>query len=170
MNTTDNLVNFNNLSEGASSYVWDFGDSSPYSYEVDPSHEFIASDDFNELYFQVILYAYSENNCVDTATAYINYDPSIIYYVPNAFTPDGDDHNNYFKPVFGSGYTYDKYSFMIFDRWGELIFEANDIAEAWDGTYKGKKCQDDVYIWKLVIQRSNNAEKFMDVGHVTLIR
>ena len=59
---------------------------------------------------------------------------------------------------------------MIFNRWGELIFETDDIGGAWDGTYRGENCQDGVYTWKLVIQRSNNAEKFMDVGHVTLIR
>jgi gliding motility-associated-like protein len=170
INIVNNLVNFDNLSQGAIAYTWDFGDNTPYSYEIDPSHEYISNDEYNSSTFQVILYAFSENNCVDTAIGYINYDPYFVYYVPNAFTPDGDDNNNYFKPVFGSGFTYENYAFMIFNRWGELIFETNDIGGAWDGTYKGKDCQDDVYVWKLVIQRSNNAEKFVDVGHVTLLR
>jgi gliding motility-associated-like protein len=170
INVVNNLVNFDNLSQGASTYIWDFGDNSSFSYEIDPSHEFFSNDEFNSSTFTVTLYAFSQNNCVDTAIGYISYDPYFVYYVPNAFTPDGDDNNNYFKPVFGSGFAYENYSFMIFNRWGELIFETNDIGGAWDGTYRGENCQDGVYTWKLVIQRSNNAEKFIDVGHVTLIR
>jgi gliding motility-associated-like protein len=107
---------------------------------------------------------------VDSTLNYINYNPALIYFVPNTFTPDGDDFNNVFKPVISTGFSVDKYQFLIFNRWGELIFETQDIGEGWDGTYKGKMCQDGTYTWKLIIMQSFDAEKIVDVGHVNLLR
>jgi gliding motility-associated-like protein len=94
----------------------------------------------------------------------------LIFYVPNAFTPDGDDYNNIFKPVFSSGYDLRNYGFMIFNRWGELIFETDQIGEGWDGTYRGNICQDGVYTWKLRVMNSVSDRKEEHVGHVSLLR
>jgi gliding motility-associated-like protein len=69
-----------------------------------------------------------------------------------------------------AGYNQDDYEFLIFNRWGELIFESHTIGEGWDGTYRDHKCQDDVYTWKLVLRRSYNDDKEEYVGHVTLLR
>jgi gliding motility-associated-like protein len=96
--------------------------------------------------------------------------PEVILYVPNAFTPDGDSYNNSFYPVLTAGYNQDDYEFLIFNRWGELIFESHTIGEGWNGTYRDHKCQDDVYTWKLVLRRSYNDDKQEYVGHVTLLR
>jgi gliding motility-associated-like protein len=60
---------------------------------------------------------------------------------------------------------------MIFDRWGELIYESNDITNVgWDGTYRGNKCQEGVYTWKLQIMNSDTDRKEEAVGHCTLLR
>jgi gliding motility-associated-like protein len=170
INSFDNGVNFTNTSLGADNYLWIFGDGSPNETIENPYHEYEATDDFIELSFQITLVAYSAEGCVDTAINYINLVPALIYYVPNAFTPDGDDHNNLFKPVFSAGYSVDKYSFMIFNRWGEVIYETQDIAAGWDGTYKGLPSQEGVYTWKIQFMKSNNAFREMEVGHVTLLR
>ena len=170
INSFDNGVNFTNTSLGADNYLWIFGDGSPNETIENPYHEYEATDDFIELSFQITLVAYSAEGCVDTAINYINLVPALIYYVPNAFTPDGDDHNNLFKPVFSVGYSVDKYSFMIFNRWGEVIYETQDIAAGWDGTYKGLPSQEGVYTWKIQFMKSNNAFREMEVGHVTLLR
>ena len=58
----------------------------------------------------------------------------------------------------------------IFDRWGELIFTSNDINKGWDGRYKGNKCQEDVYVWKIEYTNVVNEEKNKVIGHVNLVR
>lgn len=61
------------------------------------------------------------------------------------------------------------YKLQIFNRWGELIFESNDLRQGWDGYYKGKLCQQDVYVWK-VDMTFNNGKTFIKTGDVTLLR
>jgi gliding motility-associated-like protein len=170
LTTFDNTVQFTNNSQGASAYTWIFGDGSPNESVVNPLHEYNVIDEFNTIAFQVTLIATSDEGCIDTSIQYLTMNPELIYYVPNAFTPDGDDFNNIFKPVFSTGYSIGQYNFMIFNRWGELIFETDDIGAGWDGTYRGKPCQEGVYTWKIQFMRSNNAFKEMEVGHVTLLR
>jgi gliding motility-associated-like protein len=95
----------------------------------------------------------------------------VIFWVPNTFTPDGDQFNQTFKPVMYSGFDPFEYEFLIFNRWGEPIWESHNAAVGWDGSYnKGMKCPDGIYTWKLVFKTLNNDEKLMNVGHVTLIR
>ena len=96
----------------------------------------------------VILYAYSSLGCVDTA--YINFliVEELIYYVPNSFTPDGDMYNQTFQPVFTAGFDPYDFEMLIFNRWGETIFETHDASIGWDGTYGGVLCQDGTYTWK----------------------
>jgi gliding motility-associated-like protein len=166
----ENGTNFWNTSQGAESYIWDFGDGSDPETSENVYHEFGPGDDFNSTNFPVTLFAISEYGCIDSATLYVTMNPELIFYVPNAFTPDGDDYNNIFKPVFSSGYDIRNYGFMIFNRWGELIFETDQIGEGWDGTYRGNICQDGVYTWKLKVMNSITDRKEEHVGHVTLLR
>ena len=72
--------------------------------------------------------------------------------------------------VISGGYTTENYSFLIFNRWGELIYESSEMGEGWDGSYRGKKCQDGVYPWKLNVRKSYNDERKEYVGHVSLLR
>jgi gliding motility-associated-like protein len=69
------------------------------------------------------------------------------YYVPNAFTPNGDGLNDVFKPK-ALGIQSTDY-FRIFNRYGQIIFESSKILQGWDGTYKNKKQQPGAYIWAL---------------------
>lgn len=163
-------TNFWNTSQGASSYIWDFGDDSPVSTDEDEYHIFNANDDFNSSVYPVTLFAISEYGCIDSAVLYITVNPELIFYVPNAFTPDGDNYNNVFTPVFSSGYDVRNYEFMIFNRWGELIYESQVIGEGWDGTYRGNLCQEGVYTWKIKVMNSVTDRKEQHVGHVTLLR
>jgi large repetitive protein len=165
--TTDFDAYFYNVSEGADSYYWDFGDGTNSTVE-NPYHQF-PTEGYD--YFEIWLTAISEYGCLDSTVRYIRFHPELIYYVPNTFTPDGDDYNNVFKPVISSGYSLNNFSFMIFNRWGELIYESNDISTVgWDGTYKGNKCQEGVYTWKLQIMNSDTDRKEEAVGHVSLLR
>ena len=96
----------------------------------------------------------------------------VIYWVPNTFTPDGDQFNQSFKPVFFSGYDPYEYVMYIFDRWGETIYETRNVKFGWDGssTKNGKKAPDGIYTWKIIFKTLNNDEKILEVGHVTLLR
>ncbi len=86
-------------------------------------------------------------------------------FIPNAFTPNGDVNNESFAPV---GYGIDKIQLQIFDRWGHLIFKGEGQSVGWDGTNKGKLCEQGVYIYKAEIT-AMSGEKRYKTGHVTLL-
>jgi gliding motility-associated-like protein len=105
--------------------------------------------------------------CRDTAKITIEILPEFNFYIPNAFTPTGNGLNDIFMPKIRG---VKEYEFLIFDRWGQLFFKTNDITQGWDGTYKGSKCQQDVYVWKISFRDLVEMEYQTYVGHVTLIR
>lgn len=167
----DPSVFFNNSSIGANSYLWDFGDSTQFSTLTNPSHVYpfdIANN------YPVMLIATSSLGCTDTAYSYIEVLEDLIYYVPNAFTPDGDIVNQTFQPVFTSGFDPFNYYLRIFNRWGEVIFESADASIGWDGSYtlngNVNPCQSGVYIWTIEFKSPNNDEKQVITGHVSLLR
>lgn len=97
----------------------------------------------------------------------------LIFYVPNSFTPNIiDDLNSVFQPVFTSGYDPLKFSLLIFDRWGELVFESYNADIGWDGTYgtKGRLAQDGVYVWKIGYTDLLTQQEHQVIGHVVLLR
>jgi gliding motility-associated-like protein len=105
-----------------------------------------------------------DNTCIVSDDIIINYDP--IIFVPNAFTPDGDEYNNTF---FASANNISEFEMMIFNRWGELIFVGESIHNQWDGSYAGQKSPDGIYIWKINYKDLNGLD-FELVGHVALLR
>ncbi len=114
-----------------------------------------------------------ENNCIAVDTVYIRVkevicgDPYI--YVPNAFTPDADGNNDYFKPYYPLSLVTEVY-FAVFDRWGNIIYETTDLdANGWDGTYKGEVLTTDVYVFWLRA-RCLNGEEYNHKGNVTLLK
>jgi len=96
----------------------------------------------------------------------------INFFIPNTFSPNGDGQNEVFFPR-GTGLFRVK-SMMIFDRWGEVVFERkdfppNDPASGWNGSFKGKKANADVYIYMIEILCDNNTV-IPAKGNVTLLR
>ncbi len=88
----------------------------------------------------------SAGNCsISDNITFIDYCPSTLY-VPNTFTPDGDGTNDYFL---SQGSYISNFKMLIYDRWGMLIFESDDINTGWDGTYMGNVVQIDVYVYKI---------------------
>ena len=167
----DPPVQFLNTSTGSALYIWDFGDGSPLLEANDPTHDY--SQDSVGAYL-VTLLATSPSGCTDTAYALIQIIDDIIFYVPNSFTPDGDNINQTFQPVFSSGFDPAEYSMRIFNRWGEVVFETNDATFGWDGGYGNganyKMMQDGTYTWKIEFTVLQTAERSMKVGHVNLLR
>ena len=97
-------------------------------------------------------------------------DDEIIYYVPNTFTPNGDEHNNVFNPVFVCGYDPLEYRFEVYDRWGETVFTSLDAQKGWDGTYHGFPAKEGIFGWKLEYKAENTTEKKVITGHANLLR
>jgi gliding motility-associated-like protein len=77
-------------------------------------------------------------------------------YFPNTFTPEKDGLNEEFKGV-GEGII--SYNLKIFDRWGENIFETNNINESWDGKYKGNLCESAIYVYIVEYKYACNPDK-----------
>ena len=89
-------------------------------------------------------------------------------YIPNSFTPNDDDRNDVFSPIFQCEYNY--FSLTIFDRWGNTVYTSTNINAKWDGKFKGNPCPDDVYVYRLeAIQRGNDKKLVRNV-HIYLFR
>ena len=96
--------------------------------------------------------------------------PELLFYAPNSFTPDGNEHNQTWNPVFTSGIDVYDYTLTIYNRWGECVFESKDAFEGWDGTYDNRKCQDGTYAYDIQFGVTETAYNYVVRGHFTLIR
>jgi gliding motility-associated-like protein len=167
--TNDTEVHLINQSLYASDYIWNLWYISFLSNEVSPIHFF--PDDIGDVFYPVTLIASNYLGCADTVTQFMNVKGIILFYIPNTFTPDGDESNNVFKPVFVSGYDPYDFHLMIFNRWGEIIFESYDVNGAWDGTYGTREIvQDGVYPWQIDFKELHTDKRHTHKGHVTVTR
>ncbi|MBX3165181.1 MAG: gliding motility-associated C-terminal domain-containing protein [Bacteroidetes bacterium] len=153
-------VKFINTSKGAEFYAWSFSDINQSSYEKTPS---ILYKDAGT--YVIALIAQSSKECLDTVVKTIYVHPEFNAYVPDIFTPNGDNLNDVFMPVTHGAV---HYHLSVFDRWGHKVFETTDLTKGWDGTFKGEPAKADVYVWKIVI--SNIKEEKELKGTVVLQR
>ncbi|MDO8999719.1 MAG: gliding motility-associated C-terminal domain-containing protein, partial [Bacteroidota bacterium] len=159
----DNVL-FDDDSRGDSivSWSWYFVNNNGYqTYGQNPSYIFQEAGTY-----PVALVVRNKWGCSDTIVKPLVIGESSSFYVPNAFTPNGDGINDTFFP---KGHGIVKYNMMIFDRWGEKLFNTSDFFQAWDGTYKGEDCKSDVYVWKISVTMPDAKVKTY-TGHVTLNR
>ena len=165
-NEIDPLVSFYNNSVNASSFKWEFGDGTN-SLAENPIHTY--PDDATS--YLVTLVAYNEISCADSTSMRIIILKDVGLYVPNSFSPDGDEYNHTFYPILTEGYKKDSYHMSIFDRWGEIVFETYDPSFGWNGTYKnGIQCQIGTYTWVIEVIELQSAVNRKFNGHVNLIR
>ena len=147
------------------SYTWIFPDGTQ-SNATSVAHTF-ATDPASQL---VLLAGEDGSGCKDTIQIIVTIDSPAIYYVPNTFTPDGDENNNTFQPVFTTGF--DPYSFhmTIYNRWGEMMFESFNATKGWDGTYKNKLVPQGSYSWTISFKNPYDDGKTEVKGHVNVLR
>ncbi|MBI1837475.1 MAG: choice-of-anchor L domain-containing protein [Flavobacteriia bacterium] len=162
---SNSFVHFDNLSELADSYSWSLGDGTTAN-EFNPEHLYPGVP----AKYTVTLIANNLYNCPDTAMQIIQIHDELIFYVPNTFTPDNDHFNQTFQPVFSSGFKEDSFRMLIFNRWGEIIFESKNAKIGWDGTYGGSLVQDGVYTWKIEFKEIESDKKYRKLGHVNVLR
>ena len=162
---TETTAQFHNHSVNGDSYFWTFGDGDNSNLE-NPSHTFPQVPGN----YPVTLTVTSSNGCTDAVSLIITVKDNKIIYVPNTFTPDGDEFNNVFAPVITAGYDTQNYSFTIFDRWGETVFESHDVNKGWDGTYLGKLVQAGIYTWTIRIKSLDDDRYEVFTGHLNMLR
>ncbi|MDH4474182.1 MAG: gliding motility-associated C-terminal domain-containing protein [Fluviicola sp.] len=167
LNAENTTTTFSNNSVGGASYEWIFGDGSDNSALFAPQHSYPSNIPGS---FLITLVTSAVNGCKDTANQLVYMEDNLIYYVPNAFTPDGDEFNQIFLPIFTSGFDPYDFNFQVFNRWGEIIFESNNHEIGWDGTYHGKLVQEGVYAWQIEFKTSKNDERKTINGHLNLLK
>jgi len=163
----DPLIYFTNQSTGSiASYFWTFGDfTGASSTLINPTYSYPDTG-----CFEAILIVTGTNSCTDTAQHPICIQPFFAFYAPNTFTPNGDGVNDTWFPN-GVGIDLSNYHLMIFDRWGNLIWETHTWLEGWDGkaNHGDKIAQIDTYVWKVDLQ-----DVFHDshhyIGHCNIIK
>ena len=160
-------ISFSNNSTDGINYMWNFGDGNTSTVE-NPEHLFNSTENG----YVISLLVSNLYGCTDEVQTSIGFVEGLDFYVPNSFTPDGDQFNNVFKPVFTSGFDPFNFHLSIFDRWGELIFESYDANIGWDGSLgtTGLSLQDGIYIWKIEFKKPSNDDKIKVVGHVSKIK
>jgi len=132
-------ISFINQSIGASVWNWNFGDGAS-SNEQNPFHTYTTGG-----IFTVELVVYNQYGCKDSTNKYVNIIHNLSFYVPQAFSPNGDGINDFFGPV-GTGI--EEIDFKIYDRWGKQVFYTNDMDKHWDGRINGQlPNQSAVYSW-----------------------
>ena len=160
-----------NQSLDAMGFNWDFGDGET-SVEVNPQHIYK-----QEGQYTVTLEATNEHGCMDTTqmvnAVIVKKGGQVLF--PNAFSPAGpgtssgglsDGKNDVFLPL-TRGVV--EFELLIFNRWGQLLFESHSPDKGWDGYYNGKLCEQDVYVYRFT-GLYDNGEKIVRVGDVNLIR
>lgn len=151
----DPTIHFYNASVGGSGnlpikyYLGDvfIGQQDPRNWTnlTNPIHTY---NDQNPYTYYVTQWVKNIYGCRDSVTHPIVINPAYTFYIPNAFSPNGDGRNEGFKGT-GIGIDQTTYNIWVFDRWGNELFHAVDMEETWNGRYKGGLVQEDVYVWKV---------------------
>lgn len=162
---TTPLVEVEDRSTGASTVQYYFSDGTTKNT---PSFSHLFSGDQTKAVavLQIVTNTYG---CKDSIVRDINFKPSWVVYVPNAFTPNHDGLNDGFRAL---GVGIEAFRMQIFDRWGKMIFETDDINTAWDGSVGRGNAGDakqEVYVWKVKVKDVNHNDHDL-IGHVTLLK
>ncbi len=145
--------------------------SGVYTYQWSPPNYLSCTDCANPVFsairsFQYEITVTDAGGCTVTGTVKVNVKSDKPFFIPNVFTPNNDGNNDLLQ-VYAIGTVY--YHLSIFNRWGEKVFESNNITEGWDGKYQGKESYAGVYTY-VVVLNFLDAENRKYIGSFTLLR
>jgi len=169
VSSLDPDVFFYDQSSNAAYWNWSFGDTMSgiynHSFDQSPNHSFYGPGTYT-----IWLIATNSSGCIDSVSHVLEVKEPLSFFVPNAFTPNNDGLNDVFIPI-GLGIDPNNFILYIFDRWGEEIYNTNDLYKGWNGRTEGsdKLCQMGVYVW-LIDYKDINGDRHKLNGRVTLIR
>jgi gliding motility-associated-like protein len=162
------VVQFTNTSGNSTSWLWNFGDvNNPNTNTSVVQHpEHIYSEPGT---YCTKLIVKNDAGCVDSTEYCVIVENEFTFYIPNAFTPDGDGINDEF---FGKGQNISEYSMAIYDRWGNLVFYSDDLNKHWDGKTKNgeETVLMDVYVYNISIKEGVQRQFHRYTGTVTVVK
>lgn len=157
----------NNSSPEVVYWEWSAPDATPISSTLeDPTFHFPEGIVGN---YPVQLIVTTAQGCKDTVETTVHIVSDITFFAPNAFTPDGNEFNQTWK-VYINGIDIYNYDMVIYNRWGQVIWESHNPEEGWDGTYNGELVPAGTYTWKAQVKDlySDGAKTFQ--GFITLLK
>ncbi|MFZ4398938.1 MAG: PKD domain-containing protein [Bacteroidales bacterium] len=155
-------VNFNFTGSGANSFAWDFGDGNT-SILQNPSNIYSSSDTY---FILLTVNSGSPDFCEDTASFKLFVDKPSDIIIPNFFSPNGDEINDYF---YARSVNIKIFEMIIYNRWGTEIFKTNSLIDKWDGTVNGSPSAEGTYFY-LIKAKGTDDKDFQLHGSVTLLR
>jgi gliding motility-associated-like protein len=155
INSKRNLVTCSINQESNVLYDWTFGDNTGVSTGNIVTHYYSQSLP-SALYTIALKDSDTVYGCTNSGTTSILLEP----FIPNVFTPNGDEHNDYFMP---------NYEMDIYDRYGILLYSGTKESQGWDGSYKGRGVEPDTYFYIIHYTDYNNQRQTIK-GYITLIR
>lgn len=166
-NVNNPTITFVNTSADAIRYFWNIAELAS-STETNPSFTF---NNKEPGIYEVCMVAYNANDCADSICYNVIIDDVLFTYIPNSFTPDGDDVNDAWGMSTNIPVITD-YEMMVFDRWGQMVYTTEDPYKAWLGSYQngGEVLKSDVYAYRILYGVKNTEARKEIVGHVTLIK
>ena len=156
----DAEIKFFNQSEDISTLMWDFNNGI-VSYEENPIITFTDTGKYN-----INLMVKNDYGCENNLTKTITIKPDISVFIPNSFSPNNDGVNDIFN-VKASGI--EMFNMKVFDRWGKIIFESNNIDDGWNGDITNYSDQSNIYIYFIELYDYNN-KRWVYNGEIKLIR
>jgi gliding motility-associated-like protein len=160
-------VQLTNYSSNAVTYNWFIESGNPSYSEL--THVRTLFPDGVEGQYKVMLIATSEFGCIDTTEQIVIVLPEIIIYIPNTFTPDNDEFNQSWG-IYIEGIDIYDFELLLYNRWGQIIWESHDPTAKWDGTYSGKYVENGTYTWIIRTKDLVNDAKYVYNGHVNVLR
>jgi gliding motility-associated-like protein len=159
-------ISFQDASAGIiNAWEWHFGDISDSQSSLQ-NPQFTYSD--SGLY-QVTLIVTTVYGCTDQVMYTVEIRPDFAFYMPTAFTPNGDGLNDTFGPK-GMGVDDENFELMIFDRWGNMVFHTTQWMKNWDGRVNNQDIVlEDVFVWKAVFS-DQYGTKHQYMGHVAIVK
>ena len=161
-------VNLNNVSSaGLNTFEWLVPGANPGTSVLE-SPTVMYPDGVQNTY-PVTLIVTNEFNCTDTVTSFVTVLSDILIYVPNVFTPDGDEFNETWR-VYMDGIDIYDYHMTVFNRWGEVVWESYNLLGEWDGTYGSTQAKSGTYVWVIEAKDLFSDKKLEWRGHVTVLK
>lgn len=161
-------VEFNDLSTpGNNTYQWTFGGGNP-SNSIEDSPTVVYPEGYAANY-PVTMIVTNEFMCSDTIQGIIEVQSDILIFVPNVFTPDGDEFNETWR-VYIDGIDIYDFHLMVYNRWGEVVWESYNPEGAWDGTYGTTEAKSGTYVWVIEAKDKFSDKKVEWRGHVTVLK
>ncbi len=157
----------NESSNDVVSYLWNIPNGTPSSSTLDEVSVQFPLD--SATIYPITLYVTNQYGCIDSIVHSLVVFEEVILYAPNAFTPDGDDFNQTWR-VYTIGIDLYLFNLKIFNRWGEIVWESNDMDVGWDGTYHGELVQDGTYTWLVSAGVKTNDKRVTFTGFIDVLR